>query len=157
MLTLLALVAGPFVFEHLGYWVHRLLHSPTSGPLHRAHMHHHDLYPPEEFLSPSYRRVAGTNQLRLFAPFVVAAALLVVWLLPLWLALGLLLELAVVAWVNTTVHDALHVDGHFLEHVPLFCEWRELHLLHHEHPRMNYGIVTFLTDRLLGTFVGGRR
>lgn len=151
--VLAALVLGFFAFEAAGYCIHRLLHWKVMGPLNRAHMAHHlQYYPPEDYLSKQYRHAGSSSTLWLFMPFVVVAVGLILWLVPLWLAITLLVELAFVGWLNNYMHDSLHIEGHTWERSAYFRLLRLRHFQHHVDMTKNYGIVTFFVDRLTGTF-----
>jgi sterol desaturase/sphingolipid hydroxylase (fatty acid hydroxylase superfamily) len=154
VVTVLAvLIFGFCFFEAAGYAIHRLLHWKRLGSFYRAHQAHHvEHYPPTDYLSKVYRKVNGFSTIWLFLPFVLPAAALMLWLLPLWLAIPLLVELAFVGWLNDYMHDSLHIDGHRLERVAYFRLLRLRHFQHHVDMTTNYGIVTFFLDRLTGTF-----
>lgn len=154
MHTVVILALGFYLAQGLGYFVHRLLHWPRAGALHRAHMGHHErLYPARDFLSETYRRPAhGENTVLLFAPFFVTLAVAVILALPSQTAALLLVELAALAWLNDCLHDALHVRGFWLERFAFFRRLRALHLQHHLEMRSNLGICCWVFDRILGSF-----
>lgn len=153
MALLLVLIAGFFSFEGLGYLIHRLLHSPIGGPLHRAHMAHHAmLYPPWDFLSDRYRSAGAESTTYRFAAFALVIAVAIALVFPLHYSLPLVAELAIVGLVNSYLHDSFHIRGHWLERSKIFLKWRELHKIHHFDMSRNFGIYTFLADRVVGTF-----
>jgi hypothetical protein len=114
--------------------------------------HHLELYPPQDFLSDSYRSPGADSTMWRFLVAGVALAALFLWLAPLWLALPVMANLAVIGFVNSYVHDATHIRGHWLERFTIYKKWRALHFEHHLDMGTNYGIVTFLTDRVMRTF-----
>jgi sterol desaturase/sphingolipid hydroxylase (fatty acid hydroxylase superfamily) len=152
---LVAVLLGFFIFEAFGYVIHRLLHTKWMGPLHRAHMTHHLVkYPPTDYLSETYRSAGADNTTLRFIVAGVALAAGLIYLLPLWLCLPLLMELALVGYVNHYIHDNSHIRGHWMERYGFFRRWREIHYQHHLRMETNYGIITFGMDRLVGTYVG---
>lgn len=154
MKFLLVLVFGAILTEIAGYLLHRVLHSSRLGSLHTAHLSHHTVqYPPNDFLGPVYRSAGSSSTLYPFLAVGVVLAGLLMWLAPLWLALPLILDLAVVGAINDRVHGALHIRGHWLERFEMFHYLRYLHWIHHEKMVFNYGIVTFGTDKAVGTFI----
>jgi sterol desaturase/sphingolipid hydroxylase (fatty acid hydroxylase superfamily) len=151
--TLLALVLGFFFVEAAGYFFHRLLHTKWTGSLHRAHMTHHvKLYPPEDYLSDKYRPAGADNTTYRFLVAGVVIAALFFWLTPLWLAIPVAFDLAAFGWLNSYVHDSTHIRGHWLERFKLYQKWRAIHYLHHVDMGKNFGIVTFLADRVMKTY-----
>lgn len=151
--TLLALIIGFVVFEAAGYAFHRLLHNEFMGPLNQAHMKHHlELYPPEQYLSERYRRAGSSSTLYPFLVVGLLAAALVVWVFPLHITVPLLLELAAVGAANSYIHDSTHITGHWMERFKVYRDWRAMHYEHHVDMTKNYGIVTFLADRVFGTY-----
>ncbi len=153
MRILLAFVFGFFFTEAVGYLIHRLLHSRWSGALHRSHMNHHlTQYPPDDYLSETYRQAGTDNTAYRFVVAGVILAGLALWLTPLWLALPIMINMAAIGFVNSYVHDATHISNHWLESFPHFWYLRELHRVHHIEMGKNFGIVTFFTDRIARTF-----
>ncbi len=147
-----------FVIQGVGYGVHRIAHSPRGGALHRAHrVHHEQLYPPEDFLSDSYRAPpASDSSVVGFLPYVVALVGIGWLVLPARLAAVLTLETALVGWLNDQVHVALHLRGHWMERLPWFARLRALHWQHHRDTRTNFGIFSWAWDHVIGTFLAPR-
>ncbi len=151
---LAALCIGFYLAEGAGYLVHRLLHWPGSGALYEGHMdHHRRLYPPGDLLSDVYRTPSpGASAVILFAPFFVALVLAALITLPLGTAILVVIELAVLAWLNNYLHDGMHVRGFWLERFGCFRRLRELHFQHHAEMSSNLGIFVFVFDHLLATY-----
>lgn len=150
---LVCLVAGLFVSESLGFCFHKFLHTKWAGPLQRSHLvHHTEKYPSGDYLSSSYRPAGRSNTLYPFlgAGFLVAGLLL--WLTPLWLAIPLCIDLALVGFLNDRAHLLFHVTPNFLEKSKWFQELRRLHEIHHDDVQVNFGIITFWMDRLFRSF-----
>lgn len=155
-MLLFVLLLGFVAFEAIGYGIHRVLHTPWAGSLSRAHMTHHlQIYPHEKFLTERYLPAAETGAAsdvwRFAVPAVLLAALLL-WLLPLGLAVPLVLELAAVGFLNAYAHDSLHVRDHWLKRFRTYRIWRRHHYLHHVDMGKNFGILTYNTDRVCGTY-----
>lgn len=149
----LVLLVGFFAFEAAGYAFHRFLHTEAAGRLNRAHMNHHlQQYPPQDFTSDVYRSAGGDTTLYPFLVGGVALAGLLCWLLPLAYALPLLAELAFVGWLNNAAHDATHLRVHWLMSFRVYRRWRARHRVHHFDMTRNFGVVTFVADRAMGTY-----
>lgn len=152
MRILIALLVGLPVFDLFGYLIHRSLHSPWTGPAHKAHKAHHEtLYPPGDFLSDKYRSPGGRSTVLLFLPPMALAtfALFLVFSWP--VALALTAEMAAWGLLSDQVHDAFHVRGHWMEKVPGFARLRAMHEVHHHEQKLNFGIMGFMWDAVFGT------
>jgi len=152
--SLLTFVVGGF----LGWAVHRALHSKRLGPLHTAHMTHHNvLYPPEDYLSETYRSAGGHGGVFLFFPFILIFVIAVCSFiaaigLPMWVALTFVVEAALISWTNNYLHDQFHVSTHRMWQWAWFRHLSDLHFAHHVDQSTNYGIFWFGWDRVLGTY-----
>jgi sterol desaturase/sphingolipid hydroxylase (fatty acid hydroxylase superfamily) len=150
-----SLVVGYFVIQTTGYIVHKALHHPALGLIHETHdVHHKKMYPPEDYLNTGkYREVP--NEAQPYKYYAAAAVPLVIGVfafLPLSIAIALVTELAVVAWLNDWLHQKLHIKGYWLERYSWFHRLRELHWWHHVDDSKNFGIFSWFADRLFGTF-----
>lgn len=160
MLGLLAGSAIAIVGTSLfGYLVHRALHKPWMGVFHTKHMTHHEtLYPAEDFYSEGTYRSAGKDSttwtfLLLGLPLVAAPFLAAhVGAVSLTTGFVLLAEVLLMGWLHDFIHDRLHIKDHVLQMVPLFSRWAELHRSHHVDMSKNFGIFSFVWDRVFGTF-----
>jgi hypothetical protein len=151
MLYLLTSVSAAIGTDILGYLFHRILHALESfrrGTSAHA-KHHFDLYPPDDFLSDHYRSVGDVLTFALAG--ILPTSLLFAVLSPRYAACATASGIAV-GLLNAYVHDALHIRAHWLERLPLFQRWRQLHLQHHRDPKTNFGIFTFACDRLARTY-----
>lgn len=150
---LLALILGFFFVEVVGYCFHRLLHTKWTGTLNRAHMTHHLLrYPPEDCLSETYRSAGADNTTYRFVVAGILVGLLFLWLAPLWLAIPIMFDMAAFGALNSYAHDSTHIRGHWLERFAFFRRWREIHYVHHVDMNKNFGIMTFTTDKVVGSY-----
>jgi sterol desaturase/sphingolipid hydroxylase (fatty acid hydroxylase superfamily) len=160
--------------ELMGYGLHRLLHSGAVAFLSRSHMRHHLVQygPRQQQRSKIYRDATG-QRLKL-------GNIGVEWLMPalmlLVVALGLFRILRVpllyqLVYVGSTLgwsflmfsylHDVMHVEGFWLERIPLLNRWfiraRIRHDIHHHALNdqgimdKNFGIGLFIFDRLFGS------
>lgn len=173
-----AAVACAVVFtEFFGYWLHMLLHSEKIEFLSRNHMIHHlVVYAPNRPMRPSAGYIYSTYD----RANVLGIGL--EWLLPVGIILGAIhlaarglgvpaLQEGVFVGVSLAwgwllfayMHDAMHLQGFWMERSSLFRRWflaaRRRHDIHHmrltDDGRMNvnYGICFFGFDRLFGTHV----
>lgn len=156
--VIFALLITYLITTIFGYVVHRSLHREWTGRFNRAHMTHHmKLYPPSDFYSEKYRDPGADNTVKIFAmaavPLVVLPILLgILGILPLGITLLVIIEMLVVGWLHDYLHDAFHITNHPLRKFSLFQSWTYLHYLHHVDMNTNYGIFSFLIDKIVGTF-----
>lgn len=176
MTILLWAAAGCLYAEFMGYWLHVLMHSERLPALSRAHMIHHlRLYAPDRPQRPSREYALSTygraNVLGLGLEWLLPIALLLAgaWLLAGALGAGPYARAAFsgagLGWgalMFWYMHDAMHLQGFWMEDSPLWRDWflvlRRRHDIHHMDlspaGRMdkNYGICLFWFDRLFGSF-----
>ncbi len=152
---ILTLIFGYFFTQASGYGIHKLLHWSRLGKLYRSHKTHHEkLYPPEDFLSKTYRDAPISDRPLYYYLLAIALSSVVFYfLLPTAIAVTLLTEMLILAYANDWVHTATHIEGHWLERFEWFVKWRELHLIHHENDAVNIGIFSWFTDKLFGTYL----
>lgn len=141
----------------VGYWIHRSLHKPWTGPLYKAHQQHHELYPPGDLVSDEYRDAKWYNRgISLFTPAFMLIILLV--------GLGarffgtsfdkygiFVVTLAAYGLLNDWVHDKQHLRKHWLHRLPFAKSARAAHLRHHGDVNYNYGIVSSEWDKAFKT------
>jgi sterol desaturase/sphingolipid hydroxylase (fatty acid hydroxylase superfamily) len=158
MLSITATLAVAFVAVCLfGYGSHRFLHSPKSGSLYRMHKTHHTLYSSESFFSETYRSAGKDNSSFLFGAMSIPLLLLPIVLhllgtMSLGLMLATLGEMLFLGWLHDYLHDAFHITGHWLNRFALFRKWIGLHIRHHQDTQTNFGIFSFVIDKLFGSF-----
>lgn len=146
-----------------GYCLHRFLHSSKSGWLGRSHMAHHTLYTISDFTSTSYRG-AGVNNgtiIFLIASLPLAAVpilLYIVGIFPIYLTASILLEMALIGYLNVYVHDQFHVRNNLLLKVKnkkfakFYRRLIKMHFLHHKYVKTNFGVFSFEFDKMFGTY-----
>ena len=152
---LVTLVIGYLFTQFSGYMIHRALHWKALGRIQRSHETHHErLYPPDDYLSDKYRDVPLKDRAYWYyiPPGLLAAGTFLL-LLPLHLAVIIMAEMLVLAWLNDWFHGKLHIRGHWLERFSLFRKWRDLHYQHHVDENVNNGIMSWFSDRILRTYV----
>lgn len=161
MIAFAAMTAATFLYGTLiGWAVHWVMHRPWSGPLFRAHMHHHlKAYPPWDMESGKYRPAGFNDAATVFVPATVVGSALgwgVLALLgqPEWIRWAFLAEAVLVLWLNDAVHEAAHLKAHWMHGLLGRHYWhlRKLHRIHHRNMRRNLGILWFGWDRAFGTF-----
>lgn len=141
----------------VGYWVHRSLHKPWAGPLYRAHLQHHDLYPPGDLVSDEYRDAKWYNRgVSLFTP-VFLAIVLVFGVVAKFFGVPFgeygtfVVTLALYGLVNDWMHDKQHLRKHWFHSMPFAKKARAAHLRHHGDVQVNYGIISNEWDKLFKT------
>lgn len=143
------------------YIIHWSLHQPWAGKANASHMMHHHKYPPTNFMSKTYRDTGKDSTLRIFAvvslPLIFGPIIFfLVGILPLYLLLTILVVEAIVGFIYNYLHDAFHINNHWLTRTPwlkdIFRIGIRLHFLHHVNNKTNYGIFDFTWDKLFKTF-----
>jgi sterol desaturase/sphingolipid hydroxylase (fatty acid hydroxylase superfamily) len=152
-----------FVMTLFGHIVHWSLHQTWTGKVHDAHMTHHiKLYPPSDYLSKVYRQAGNDSTPKFFAmagaPLVLIPIVLFYFgLMTLPVMIIILFVEGLVGFLHNYLHDAFHIEGHWLYRVygirSLFAHWTAVHYLHHVDMGKNYGIFFFFYDRLFGTYI----
>jgi len=161
-MILLSLLVFLFV-SFFGYWVHRGLHKKFSGPFGKSHKTHHEImYPVTDFKSDKYRSAGKDSSLIFFAVIsipIVALPFLLSFLGILSLVKALLIvgQMIFWGWLHNYIHDAFHINNHWLSRVPVVKIWFnrliDLHFGHHCDVQKNFGIFFFGWDRLFGTYM----
>lgn len=147
-----ALLLGTFA-GWIGHWA---LHQRWAGRFAKAHLVHHRLYPPQDFLAPAYRDAQGSNTTLFLGPFITLVMLgwmgVLVALGAEWYVFVCVLLVGIeVGILHEYVHEAMHLEHHPLERFMTFRRLRTLHLKHHQFVQSNLGIVWYGWDRLFRT------
>ncbi len=156
--TLLTIAGSIAMTTFLGYWTHRLFHKPISGPFYRAHINHHAVqYPPEDFTSDIYRSAGKDNSLWYFAlafsPLMIIIALSYFLLgTSLWTCVCILGSMIGTGLVHDYMHDGFHLNKSYWHYLPGFSRLIELHKVHHVDMSKNYGIFSFVFDKMFKTY-----
>ena len=159
----ISLISVYFLTNLFGHVIHWILHQKWSGYLNKAHMAHHiELYPPEDYLSYTYREPDFKESTPKF--FAVAAIPLILlpiilWfigILPFTIALISIIEMFVIGAIDYYVHDWFHIKNHWINKVPFlnksFKKWNHLHYLHHIDMNKNFGIYSFFWDKVFKSY-----
>lgn len=169
------IVASCLSAELLGYGLHRLLHSGRIAVLSRNHMKHHlVLYGPlQQQRSATYHDATRDQNIALGnigiewlgpAALLIAVAFAMFWLFHVRWFHQLIYFATTLGWsflMFSWLHDAMHVEGFWLERNPISKRWfvaaRRRHDIHHHVldndglMDKNFGIGLFFFDRLFGT------
>lgn len=151
---LFVLALGTF----LGYIFHRMFHQPWSGRFYEAHMTHHlKLYPPTDYYSDTYRKPGRDNTVWLFAAVFSPLGVLVIGLMfwhviSILMGIGIIAEMSLIGFVNNSMHDGFHLNRSFWDRFGFYARLRKLHFEHHVDMGKNYGIFSFVWDKLFGTY-----
>jgi sterol desaturase/sphingolipid hydroxylase (fatty acid hydroxylase superfamily) len=162
---LLTILIVYLIVSLFGYFVHKALHQSWTGRYNSSHMAHHlTLYPPEDYLSDEYRDAGKDDTFWTFAiislPVVITPILLyLIGALSFTLSTISLIEMLFIGWLNSFLHNALHIRNHWMTKIPVvknvFAYWNKLHYLHHVDMQKNYGIFSFAWDKVFRTFWKG--
>ena len=143
----------------LGYIVHRLIHKPWTGALFRAHQAHHiKLYPPGRLISDDYLSAGKQSSVYTFiiafTPFLITPVVLACLnVISIYDMISSLITMIVVGLIHDIVHDSFHVKKHFLSRIiPTYETMRRQHFIHHVNMKKNFGIYSFVYDRIFQTF-----
>jgi sterol desaturase/sphingolipid hydroxylase (fatty acid hydroxylase superfamily) len=159
---LLAIPLAWFLTLLFGYLVHKNLHNPLLGPFYRAHQYHHEVnYPADHFYSTTYLSSGKFSTVYLFLAAGIPLLFLPVlgWLLGFFsftLMVVLLAEIGSIGLANNYLHDWFHIKNHIAHSIPyfglLFSKWTQLHIIHHKDQSKNFGIFSFMFDKLFKTY-----
>lgn len=164
MVTILFTIFITYLITSLfGYIVHRALHQTWSGYFNKAHMTHHLIkYPPEDFLSDTYRNAGKDSTPKFFAlaalPIILAPLLLGWFGILSWaVVITIMVVEGLMGFLHDYLHDSFHIKNHLLTKIPvinkLFDLWVKLHYQHHVDMNKNFGIFTFHWDKVFKTFL----
>lgn len=154
---LATLLLATLLLGTLAGWVgHWALHQRWAGRFAKAHLVHHRLYPPNDFLSTEYRDAKGSDTTLFLGPFITLVML--AWLggLVAFGVSGYVLVVLIVVGIEVgilheLVHKAIHLEKHWMERFMWFRRIRTLHWKHHKHVQKNLGIVWYGWDRVFRT------
>jgi sterol desaturase/sphingolipid hydroxylase (fatty acid hydroxylase superfamily) len=138
--------------------MHWALHQEWMGRFNKSHMTHHmTLYPPERFASEKYMHAGKDSTIIFFliagAPLLLAPiALFFFGYLSFFTAIVLVAELGGLGLINNYFHDSFHIQEHFLNRFSAFRKLVDLHYVHHVDMNKNFGIFTFMWDKVFKTF-----
>jgi sterol desaturase/sphingolipid hydroxylase (fatty acid hydroxylase superfamily) len=173
--TVVSILSAFLFAEVVGYFLHIVLHSEKLRFLSRRHMFHHlREYGPDAPLRTKVYRLATGGRVNLFGTgleWLVPIGIVLVIVLgffnavlrtpPLYQLLFIASALAWSVLMFGYMHDAMHLEGFWMERNRLLRGWfrraRRLHDIHHrelaDDGRMlkNYGICFFVLDRLFGS------
>jgi len=147
-----------FFTVFMGYVVHFLLHKPWMGVGYQKHMNHHlQQYPPGDFYSDTYRHAGKDSSFWLFlvafTPIIILMFVILHYFnVSLLISLTLLIEMLLTGYAHDYLHDAFHIENHWLRKYKWFQELTILHEHHHNNMEVNYGIFSFICDKCFGTF-----
>ena len=142
-----------YIVSFLQSYLHFLLgHHRVGRSIYRDHITcHHAHYHARALTSDSY--IPDEKNL---TPLFAIPALGLMSAAYTTLPLGLFVAHAVSVMFSYGLHIYLHTRFHLSDTWLLRFDWfkryRALHFLHHKDMRTNFGIVSFLWDRLFGTF-----
>lgn len=151
-------ILGTLLLGTLAGWLgHWALHQRWAGKFYRSHLTHHRLYPPRDLRSPAYRDAKGDSTTFFLVPlvtFVIIAWMVALFVLDAsWTVFpGIAIAGVGVGWAHDYLHEAYHLESHWLDRCGWFRSLRALHLIHHCRVHSNIGIVWYGWDRLFRTF-----
>lgn len=157
-MSFIACILGTLLIGTLAGWIgHWALHQRWTGRFAKAHLVHHRLYPPSNFLSESYRDAKESDTTLVLGPFITVVVLLWMGTLvllgaPWFTFVAIVIVGVLVGGLHEYVHKAIHLKGHWLGTLTWFQAIQIHHLKHHKHTQKNLGIVWYGWDRLFRTF-----
>lgn len=158
MIEVVILFITLIAMTFLGYAFHLMFHKPWSRRFYQAHMNHHlKQYPPSNFISDNYRDAGNDNTVWLFtivfSPFVLTVLILTLThVLSIFLGVSVLIEMILIGLLNNSMHDSFHLKKTFWHRFWFFDSLIKLHYYHHIDMSTNYGIFSFIWDKIFGTY-----
>ena len=159
---MLTLILGSVVacvgVSAFGYVAHRALHEGWTWMLHDKHMVHHiQLYPADDFFSKEYRSAGKDASTKVFLiagiPLLLAPVLAgILGIVSFSTGFILIAEMLAVGYLHDYLHDAFHITDHWLNRFAPFRRLVSLHQVHHKEMQKNFGIFTYVWDKLFKTF-----
>lgn len=157
---LIGAVLGYFITSFLGYFFHWVFHQPWSGKFFEIHKAHHLLYPVDDFYSEKYRKVPKVDTSLLFglvfSPFILITILLCVFnIINVVATISAIIVSLLAGWFNDFMHSQYHLFDVMikLDKFKYFRYLRNKHLKHHQYPDKNYGVYSFLFDKVFKTYL----
>jgi Delta7-sterol 5-desaturase len=161
MISLLFVIFLTFLLtSFLGFIIHWSFHQPWSGRLYKSHYtHHFKLYPPGNLISDIYRDPGDDSTARLFiilfSPLLlVVIGLTIFHIIPIIYGCAIFGTMAIVGVLNDRLHDSAHLNKSMWHRWPGFSKLQKLHNIHHFDVSKNYGIFSFMWDKLFKTYKG---
>lgn len=155
----LLIVFGTILFgTFLGYFFHYSFHQKWMGAFYKAHLTHHTLYTYEDYTAATYRDSGSDNTVWMFgacfSPFFITPIILG-WfgIIPISYAVTIFLTMAFVGFINNSMHDNFHMEHSWWDAFPFFSKLKWMHRLHHLNVQRNFGIFSFVWDRIFGTYL----
>ena len=147
-----------YVVNGIEWFLHMVSHTRINLPffrqLHKIHMQHHKIhYPMSSLIKPSpYQDGGGTF---VFGPLVLLLIITAFAVLPFRYAVIFNVEGCSVLGISTYLHDAFHIEKHWLERYDWFMKRRALHFYHHGHHKKNMSLsgIDTTMDKCMRTFV----
>lgn len=139
--------------DFIGYWLHRWSHV-SSSPLYKRHMTHHiKNYPARKFLSTKEYRSSGSDSLAFwFAPFFIFYCIMSLLLFQFSTATAIIIGAIPPSVLSVVIHDMTHVQNSFIWKHIRFRYLVRGHYAHHRNMRKNFGITSYIWDRIFFTF-----
>ena len=151
-ITAVLVVYLSYVYTQLsGYLMHYLMHKFDT----EAHRVHHEVYTPDDYTSEKYRSPGwGPTLLQhaMYAIPIVPALALTAWLFPIVFLPLVLGVMGATALASAYIHDAFHIEGHWLCSYAWFNRLKYTHKLHHVDPETNLGIFDLTTDKMFKSY-----
>lgn len=158
MILILSFITINFTI-FMGYVIHYLFHKPWMYG-YQKHMNHHlQQYPPGDFFSYTYRHAGKDSSVWLFLLAflpIIGLMFLILHFLHISLLTGLILliEMLLVGYAHDYLHDAFHIEKHWLSRFNWYNKLVILHMQHHNDMSVNYGIFSFFWDKVFRSFKG---
>lgn len=112
---------------------------------------HHGQYPAHRLQGDTYEDLEGHALNYYGIPALIVATAVYTAFGPL-VTIAHLLGVLATFRINIVLHRHYHLETTPLERFAWFRKKRRLHFLHHRNARVNFAVVEFWIDRLLGTY-----
>jgi hypothetical protein len=149
----MTIVASHYLASFLQATLHRVFgHWPGAGKLYQTHVYsHHGIYSGENLIAEKYNDEEKSVTHYYFVPVAVLEVFAFL-ALPLGIFITHVVAILSSYWAHLYVHEQFHLSKTRLARFAWFKRKRKLHLLHHRDTSANFGVLSFVWDRLMGTY-----
>ncbi len=147
-------VASHYFASFIQATLHRAAgHWPGAGKLYRTHtFSHHAIYTADNLVSEKYKYDDEESITHYYFAPVAVFEVFAYLVLPLGIFVAHLVSIFASYRAHLYVHEQFHLSKTWLSRFAWFKRMRKLHLLHHRDMTANFGLLSFVWDRLMGTY-----
>jgi sterol desaturase/sphingolipid hydroxylase (fatty acid hydroxylase superfamily) len=140
-----ALIIGTEIFAYL--WHRYAAHDDYIPGIHETHQIHHTANNEHE----ADEDFVWILLMMVFIELIMGIAV-IIGIIPGAIALVTVIIALTVFWWNWWIHRAYHQSDHWLNSFEWFQIEKQRHYVHHDNPKLNYGIASHFTDKIMNTW-----